>query len=283
MTRQKKKRPKKRLKGLDSEIGQLQAGLEATALKGTKVKQYLQSFSFQGLCMHLIEKLSYRDTAKTITRFLHLNEETSLKYTTLEDRIESIGQELSNAHEIKAEEILEANHIDKSSGVIDAFSSIPSSVRNPSLPSSHGEAYLRKLIADYNRGRDRHLKLKFGGQTSNIEADPNRCCYKRIDDVGVKFQKENRNGKGLKSRKYVENTVIHLQVKKGQYSITAIGMDKAFKRLVAFLLENRLMENSRLIFFTNGATNIRDRIEKYFTFRERTVILDWLHLEKKCH
>lgn len=81
----------------------------------------------------------------------------------------------------------------------------------------------------------------------------------------------------------MENTVIHLQVKEGQYSITAIGMDKAFKRLVAFLLENRLMENSRLIFFTDGATNIRDRIEKYFAFRERTVILDWLHLEKKRH
>lgn len=60
-------------------------------------------------------------------------------------------------------------------------------------------------------------------------------------------------------------------------------MDKVFKRLVAFLLENRLMENSRLIFLTDGATNIRDRIEKYFAFRERTVIPDWLHLEKKCH
>lgn len=138
MTRQKKeaeKTFKSRERSLDSEIDQLQAGLEATALKGTKVKQHLQSFSFQGLCMHLIEKLSYRDTAKTITRFLHLNEESSLKYTTLEDRIESIGQELSNAYESKAEEILEANHIDKSSGVIDAFSSIPSSVRNPGLPS----------------------------------------------------------------------------------------------------------------------------------------------------
>lgn len=52
MTRQKKeaeKTFKSRERSLDSEIDQLQAGLEAMALKGTKVKQHLQSFSFQGL------------------------------------------------------------------------------------------------------------------------------------------------------------------------------------------------------------------------------------------
>ena len=59
-------------------------------------------------------------------------------------------------------------------------------------------------------------------------------------------------------------------------------MDKAFKLLVAFILENRLMEGHRLIFFSDGATSIRGHIEKYFGFRQYTVILDWLHLKKKC-
>ena len=233
--------------------------------------------------MKLIEKLSFRDTAKTISRFLHLSEETSLRHTTLEDRVESVGRELSNAYESKAEEILEANQIDKASGIIDESSTIPSAARNPDLPALQEESHIRKLITDYNRGRDSLLKLKFGEQTSNIEADPNQCCYIRIDDVGVKFQKEKRNGKCLKSKKYVENTVIHIQMKDEQYSITAIGMDKAFWLLIAFLLENKLMENRRLIFLTDGATNIKDRIEKYFAFRDKTIVLDWLHLEKKCH
>lgn len=60
-------------------------------------------------------------------------------------------------------------------------------------------------------------------------------------------------------------------------------MDKAFKLLIAFLLENKLMEGSRLIFFSDGATCIRDTIEKYFGFRQYTLVLDWLHLEKKCN
>lgn len=284
MTRQKKERFKSfKSRNLDSEIGQLQASLDASALKGSKVKQHLQSFSFQELSMKLIEKLSFRDTAKTISRFLHLSEETSLRHTTLEDRIESVGRELSKAYESKAEEILEANQIDKASGIIDESSTIPSAARNPDLPALQEESHIRKLITDYNRGRDCLLKLKFGEQTSNIEADPNQCCYIRIDDVGVKFQKEKRNGKCLKSKKYVENTVIHIQMKDEQYSITAIGMDKAFRLLIAFLLENKLMENRRLIFLTDGATNIKDRIEKYFAFRDKTIVLDWLHLEKKCH
>ena len=51
--------------------------------------------------------------------------------------------------------------------------------------------------------------------------------------------------------------------------------------LPGFLLQNGLMENRRLIFFTDGAKCIKDAIEKYFKFREYTIILDWLHLRKK--
>lgn len=272
-----------RTRNIDSEIGKLIASLDVSAFKGIKAKQHLQSYSFQWLCLELIEKLSYRDTADTINRFLHLEGESSLKYTTLEDRVESVGKALSSAYEIKTESILETHGVDKSSGVVSELSMIPAEARIPNMPSVYEEKYVRKLISDYNRGRDSLLKLKYSQQTANIEADTERCCYIRIDDVGVKHQKPSRSEKSDKSRKYVENTVIHIQVGDKQYTITAIGMDKAFKRLLAFLLENRLMEDNRLIFLTDGAVNIRDRINKYFAFREKTIILDWLHLEKKCY
>ena len=60
-------------------------------------------------------------------------------------------------------------------------------------------------------------------------------------------------------------------------------MDNAFKLLVAFLLENELMADYRLVFFTDDATCIHDYIEKFFGFRQYTIILDWLHLKKKCN
>lgn len=126
------------------------------------------------------------------------------------------------------------------------------------------------------------LKLKYGKVTSCIETSTERCCYIRIDDVNVKYQKSRRKGKGKKCKKYVANTVIHIEADGMQYTITAVGMRKAFKLLVAFLLNNNLMDKHRLIFLTDGATCIRDNISKYFGFRQYTLILDWLHLKKKC-
>lgn len=59
-------------------------------------------------------------------------------------------------------------------------------------------------------------------------------------------------------------------------------MENAFRLLVAFLLANGLMENRRLIFLTDGARGIKENIATFFGFREYTIILDWLHLKKKC-
>lgn len=86
----------------------------------------------------------------------------------------------------------------------------------------------------------------------------------------------------MKGGKYVENTVIHIQSGNQQYTLTAIGMRNAFISLVAFLLHNGLLEGKRLVFLSDGATIIKDYIQEYFGFREYTLILDWLHLKKKC-
>ena len=93
--------------------------------------------------------------------------------------------------------------------------------------------------------------------------------------------KSTRGTDGQKDGKFLENTVIHVQADTLEYTITAIGMDRAFKTLVAFLLTNGLMEDKRVVFFSDGATNIRNRVNEFFAFREHTLILDWAHLEKK--
>jgi hypothetical protein len=84
-----------------------------------------------------------------------------------------------------------------------------------------------------------------------------------------------------KERKIVENTVIHIQADSRAYVITAVGMETAFRLLVAFLLENHLMENRHLVFFSDGAQNIRKNIEEHFSYRPYTLILDWFHLAKR--
>ena len=257
--------------------------MDKKAVKSLKPKQRLRSRSFCELNLRLVSKLSYRETADALNRVLHRDESVSVKTSTLEDWVESYGESLSKGYMSKAEEILDSYDIDKQSGIISEGASLPPSVLNPELPAVIGEKQARHLITEYNRGRDRMTKLKYDDLASGIEEGPGKCCYISVDDIGVRFQKPERKGKCKKGRSFIENTVIHIQAEGKQYTLTAIGMDKAFKLLVAFLLENRLMEDYRLVFFSDGATCIRDTIEKYFGFRQYTIILDWLHLEKKCN
>ena len=257
--------------------------MDKKAVKSLKPKQRLRSRSFCELNLRLVGKLSYHETADVLNRVLHRDESVSVKTSTLEDWVESYGESLSEGYMSKAEEILDSYDIDKQSGIISEGASLPPSVLNPELPAVIGEKQARHLITEYNRGRDRMTKLKYDDQASSIEDGPGKCCYISVDDIGVRFQKPERKGKCKKGRSFIENTVIHIQAEGKQYTLTAIGMDKAFKLLVAFLLENRLMEDYRLVFFSDGATCIRDNIEKHFGFRQYTIILDWLHLEKKCN
>ena len=248
-----------------------------------KPKQRLRSTSFRELSLRLVSELSYRDATDVLNRVLHRENRDSVKTSTMEDWVESFGKSLTEGYTAKAEEILDSYHVEKQSGIISEGASLPPSALNPELPAVIGEKQARSLITEYNRGRDRMTKLKYDDLASGIEDGPGKCCYISVDDIGVRFQKPERKGKCKKGRSFIENTVIHIQAEGKQYTLTAIGMDKAFKLLVAFLLENRLMEDYRLVFFSDGATCIRDNIEKYFGFRQYTIILDWLHLEKKCN
>lgn len=269
-------------KDVDCEIGCLTASLNKNAAVGLKPKEKLQSVSFRELYLMFAGSLSYRDTTDAMNQVLHRTEDNRLRATTLENRVESFGMSLSEGYMEKAEEILESYGIDKASGMITENTMLPDSFLHLQLPALLEEKKVRSLITDYNRDRDSMLKLKYGKVTSCIETSTERCCYIRIDDVNVKYQKSRRKGKGKKCKKYVANTVIHIEADGMQYTITAVGMRKAFKLLVAFLLNNNLMDKHRLIFLTDGATCIRDNISKYFGFRQYTLILDWLHLKKKC-
>lgn len=59
-------------------------------------------------------------------------------------------------------------------------------------------------------------------------------------------------------------------------------MFHTLRLLIAFLLSNGLMQDKSLVFFTDGARNIRNNLEALFPYRPYTIILDWYHLEKKC-
>lgn len=287
MNRQKRgtdfEKSNKIVKNIDSEIGVFSVVLDKKSTVGMKPKQRLRSLSFCELNLRLVSKLSYRETADVLNRILHRDKSIKVKPSTLEDWVESFGKSLSDGYKSKAENILASYNIDEQSGIVSEKSFSPSFVQTPDVPDTIEEKQMRRLITEYNRGRERMTKLKYDNLTSNIENDVHKCCYISVDDIGVRFQKPKRKDGYKKNKSLIENTVIHIQQEDKQYTLTALGMNNAFKLLVAFLLENKLMADYRLVFFTDGATCIRDYIEKFFGFRQYTIILDWLHLKKKCN
>ncbi|MDO8686457.1 MAG: hypothetical protein Q7J78_07295, partial [Clostridiales bacterium] len=52
--------------------------------------------------------------------------------------------------------------------------------------------------------------------------------------------------------------------------------------LTAFLLNNNLFTNNTIVFFADGADNIKNGIKDIFGWRPYRIILDWYHLRKKC-
>ena len=63
---------------------------------------------------------------------------------------------------------------------------------------------------------------------------------------------------------------------------TAQGLEHAFMLLMAFLLQNDLIRNHDIVFFTDGAKCIQDGIKKYFSGHKYLLILDFYHLIKHC-
>ena len=254
--------------------GQLAASL--------KPKERLTSISLAEVVTLLALGENYRPACDIANRVYHRNGGDLFIPETLKARMIRMGNAVSSDYMSEACNVLEEHRIDKESGVIDDSSDIPESARNPDLPEAVSEQLIAETVEVLNEGRDESEKIVHLEKVGDMEASADDCVYVCIDDVGVKHQKEQRKTDKEKDRKYVQNTVVHIQCGDRQQTLTAIGMKNAFRLLVAFLLANGLMEDKRLIFLTDGARDIKESIALFFGFREYTLILDWLHLKKKC-
>ncbi len=82
----------------------------------------------------------------------------------------------------------------------------------------------------------------------------------------------------------VYNTVAHIQNKDTKaYTLNTSTIGQRMIIVLAFLLSNELMSKpGSLVFFTDGARDLRLAIQNTFRFIPFKNILDWHHLEKKC-
>ena len=229
----------------------------------------------------LCTKLSYRASADTLNLFLHRNDSSTVKLRTLSDSMTQIGSEISCELTAITNGVLKENGFDASTGMVCENVILSKDITTPRLSgkSTNENQAVQEAIDEINQFGEE--EIPFRAEELDIEKYPADCVYISIDDIGVKRQKDTRVPGSIRESRYVENTVAHIQHAGRSYVITAIGMRNVFKSVLAFLLMNNLLTNE-LVFFTDGARNIKNNLEEVFSFHPYIAILDWYHLKKKC-
>jgi len=267
---------------VESEIGRVSLPVYDGFALALKPKERVWSFSYVLILLQFCKDLSYRGAAIMLNLALHRPRDKEVKPRTIADFIEQFGGRISLELKNVSNRILQKWGFDPGTNQPLEAADLPAPIVFPSIPDTASKELLSGQINQINEQREPQAQIKHMELADKIEPSTGSCCYISIDDIGVKHQKEHRTDDYVKERKYVENTVIHVQADGSSYYLTAVGMDQAFSILLAFLLENKLMENRRLVFFTDGARDIKSRIESVFAFRQFTIVLDWFHLKKKC-
>jgi hypothetical protein len=203
-----------------------------------------------------------------------------MKLRTLADFIERVGGKIQDHLADVSETILKEHHFEP--GTVEQPILDSAAKPEPTPEQKLWKEEITRKVEEINAKREPQEQIKHMENLPHVESTEDKCCYISIDDIGVKHQKETRKDGGTKSTKNVENTVIHVQSNDESYYLTASGMENAFRMLIAFLLSNNLMLGYSLVFFADGAKNIKNYIEKYFSKLSYTLILDWYHLRKKC-
>ena len=239
------------------------------------------SQSIQKYTVELSTDTTFRKTEKYTNWFLHRDDLSSFHHRTIADFIERTGKSFNEAIDEHVTEILERNNFNSDTALPENPESLPDSVKSPNvIPENKIKEEIEAATREYNT---KHEEFPIAVIPDNFipELSCSKVALISIDDVLVKHQKDERTEDYVKEKKNVANTVIHIQADGKGYILNAVGIRQAFRILVAFLLENNLFENRQLVFLSDGAKEIKEYIQKFFSWRPYILILDWFHLAKR--
>ncbi|MDR3204908.1 MAG: hypothetical protein LBV23_09245, partial [Deltaproteobacteria bacterium] len=92
--------------------------------------------------------------------------------------------------------------------------------------------------------------------------NPELTAKVSVDDESVKDQKQFRpRPDGQKPKAQISTTVVNVQNQEGKYNLNRNSLEGALKTTIAFLIYNKMIFNYQLVFFTDGARAIHDKIE----------------------
>jgi len=219
---------------------------------------------------------SFRKTSALINRIRH-QEEGGTPFRTIRETTECEGTRLQEHLEEKVSHIFQENRFTPEGHPQDVIWD------TESLKAPLSEEELKELLIDPDLS-----EAWITDMLSNPVAyeAPQDAVGISLDEVGAKKQKESREQAahapvGEKKRAYVQNTVIHVEQGDCSYLLNGHGVLWVLQLLLAFLLHNQLLGKT-LVFFVDGHSLYSSVLEYFSWYTNKTIILDWYHLHKKC-
>ena len=225
---------------------------------------------FQSPCMEELELqlsgcLSYRPVTEHLNRIRQQSD--GIKTTTLRNTVENQGKSINSTMHAVAEEALQANGFTKDGEIL----------QGTVIP----EIEIQTIDEDEVLAAAATLGLTGAVKVSDYEK-PEQTINISADDVLSDRQASNRpNSPEKGKKKYVSNTIVHVQKDDKAYIINDGSIKGALKLLMGFLLSNSLIGLFQFVFFTDGASDLNKSIGAMFGFLPYKIILDWYHLEQK--
>ncbi len=243
-----------------------------------KGKEFYRTSGFKEIAMIYGDtEESFRKTATLINRIRH-QEQGGTPHRTLQEATEREGSELIDFVREKSKRIL-IRHSFTEQGEYKGSEQIDEGTTPVMAPTEQVMEQLTKMSLPEDVAVSEILANPVGYESLQ------HTTKVSIDDVTPKRQEDRRVKGGRKDepkRKYVHNTVIHVESIGKKYTLTALGLKTALTILTAFLLSNGL-KLWRFQFFMDGHKSLIDTIVKMFACKSNFgMILDWYHLAKKC-
>jgi hypothetical protein len=250
----------------------------------TGSREHYKTVCFQEFALFYPCDESYRKSAGKINRALRRKEGQEVQARTLANLVEREGEQIQACIEGNAKCVLE-NHGFHPNGSIKSQKKVFESVNEETVLLAREKVC--HMIEELNMGKEKEKQIDLSELHETFE-DPNAIKANiSIDDVLCKKQKAEGRKKGSPSkekREMVNNTVVHIQNKESKvYTAVSPTVSQMMLIVLAFLLSNGMLcQPGSLVFFTDGARDLRKAIQDIFHFIPFKIILDWYHLEKKC-
>jgi hypothetical protein len=228
---------------------------------------------------------TFRRSADKLNRVLWRQEKPDqVQSRTIANLVEREGEHIQAHVGKKAERILQEHGFNTAGSVIDQ-----QKARNSiqCWDVTLDQEVISLMIEELNRGQAKEKHIELSELCESFEDPSSVKANISIDDVCCKKQKVSGRKRGSppkEKREMVYNTVAHIQNKESKtYTLNTATVSQMMTIVLAFLLSNGMLcKPGSLVFFTDGARDLRLAIEGMFSFLPFKIILDWYHLKKKC-